>query len=198
MLEKPPDLSPRSPPDHPPITPPPTTHDPSPQSPTEQVRGVLSNRVHRQHKALIEQLLVDVQHENRVVLIRCVDREHAAAVNTILRPALGVALRDLGYVPGYGLNIVVGAQPSPSPQPASRSPAGCVPPPDWIPSDEWDSLPPMLRMVLSGSTLDNGDVRGANPFQSSALRNYYARDVAALLERLQTQSTGDTTVMDDG
>jgi hypothetical protein len=56
----------------------------------------------------------------------------------------------------------------------------------------------MLRMVLSGSTLDNGDVRGANPFQSSALRNYYARDVAALLERLQTQSTGDTTVIDDG
>ena len=53
--------------------------------------------------------------------------------------------------------------------------------PDWIRTERWETLPVMLRAVLIGSTVGDGQVHAVSPYLDQLLQGRYAEIVAALV-----------------
>ena len=53
--------------------------------------------------------------------------------------------------------------------------------PDWIRAERWETLPVMLRAVLIGSTVGDGQVHAVSPYLDQLLQGRYAEIVAALV-----------------
>ncbi len=53
--------------------------------------------------------------------------------------------------------------------------------PDWISTDDWITLPAVLRAALIGSTVEGGAVRAISPHLTRLIEMRYTREVAALV-----------------
>ena len=141
---------------------------------TAHVHAELRWRVPDRTARTVSSTLV-VQETPSTIVVICAKPEHVHIVNTHLLLPLQSVLAACGRT--QLLRIVVAGRVAPA---HIRESMAC---PIWIEGDVWNTLSPLLRATLTGSTLKSHGVEAASPTLQAMVYRRYAAEVAALVAR---------------